>query len=423
MQYDKTITEEQTTETKFVSDKAPEKPIRKLTGVSRKANHSTGKTRPLRKSRLREREQLFSKLFEGANDAIFVMDSEKFIECNETTLKLFGCTNKEEILGHAPWEFSLPVQPDGMDSKQKGIRYISLSLAGENQLFYWQHIKKSGVIFDAEVSLNRVLIGHNYYILSIVRDITEQKQAENEILRLNTDLKELNLAKDKFFSMVAHDLKSPFNALLGLTEIISNPEEDLSLDETRRIAGKVHTLLVNQYNFLQNLLEWSRIQQGRIEFHPTELNLFSISTTIIDLLSGNLIRKNIEIFNQIPEFFYVYADLEMIKSILLNLISNAVKFTPKNGSIFLEAYKNEKHAVIVIRDTGMGISREELEKINQPETIFTKKGTEGEKGTGLGILLTREQIKKHGGTMDIMSEVGTGSTVEIFLPLKPSVAK
>lgn len=253
-------------------------------------------------------------------------------------------------------------------------------------------------------------------IIGTLIDITERKHAELEIKRMNVELAESNATKDKFFSIIAHDLRSPFNALLGLTQLIANPEENLSLEETRQIAGRVNKLLNSQFDFLQNLLEWSRLQQGRMEFNPVKVNLYQIASKAVDLLMGNILRKELTIINNIDTSLEICADQEMIRSVFLNLISNAVKFTYKNGKITLDALRDHDMVEIAINDTGVGINEEELDKLFQLETIFTKKGTEGEKGTGLGIILCNDMIEKHHGTIEIYSEVNVGTTVKLCLP-------
>lgn len=363
----------------------------------------------------------FRTVFENANDAIFIVNNEIFVECNLMTLTSFGCEKKEDIINHAPWEFSPPFQPDGRDSKEKARMYMQAAAGGTPQRFYWNHCRKDHSLFDAEVSLNRVAFGNDFYLQAIVRDTTEQKEAEREIKRMNKELQELNATKDKLFSVIAHDLRSPFNALLGLSEMISNPEGELSLEDTRKIACKIHMLLINQFNFLQNLLEWSRMQLDRVPFQPEKVNLWSIVSNVTDLVSGNLLRKKIELLNYIDENMEIVADPEMIRSILLNLITNAIKFTPRQGSITVNAGHRQGFTEITVTDTGVGMTRDEIEKLFRLDHLFSKVGTEGEKGTGLGVLLCSEMISRHGGTLEFSSEVNVGTSVKISFPEKISL--
>ncbi len=365
---------------------------------------------------LKKTELEFRTLFESAHDAIFIVNNEIFVECNLMTLTSFGCEKKEDIINHAPWEFSPPFQPDGSDSKEKAKIYMQAAAEGTPQRFYWKHCRKDHSLFDAEVSLNRVAFRNDFYLQAIVRDTTEQKQSEREINRMNQELRELNATKDRFFSLIAHDLRSPFNALLGLAQMISDPDEHLSLEDSRKLGGKIHSMLLNQYNFLQNLLGWSRMQQGRVEFHPEKTNISLVAMNVIDLLSGNLLQKKIEITNNINDDTFILADSDMLSSILLNIISNAIKFTPKYGKIVVDVNQTEDQTEILVSDTGIGISQEDCDKLFRLDTIFTKKGTEGEKGSGLGILLCKEMVKKHGGTLEINSVINAGTTVKIGFP-------
>jgi len=367
---------------------------------------------------LKKSELEFRTLFENANDAILIVNNEKFVECNLMTLSSFGCGKKEDIINHPPWEFSPPLQPDGSDSKEKARIYMEAAAGGTPQRFYWKHCRKDYSLFDAEVSLNRVAFRNTFYLQAIVRDTTEQKQAEEEIKRMNKELQELNATKDKFFSVIAHDLRSPFSALLGLSEMISNPDSELGMEDTRKIAGKIHMLLINQYNFLQNLLEWSRMQLDRVPFQPEKVNLLSIVSNVADLVAGNLLRKKIELFNYIDENIEIVADAEMIRSIFLNLITNAIKFTPRQGRITLNAGHQQGCTEITVTDNGVGMTHDEIEKLFRLDHQFSKVGTEGEKGTGLGVLLCSEMISRHGGTIEISSEVNAGTSVKIGLPEK-----
>lgn len=153
-----------------------------------------------------------------------------------------------------------------------------------------------------------------------------------------------------------------------------------------------------------------------MEFNPVIINLNQVASKAVDLLAGNILKKELTIINNIDTSLEICADHEMIRSVFLNLISNAVKFTHKNGKITLDALRDHDMVEIAINDTGVGISEEELDKLFQLETIFTKKGTEGEKGTGLGIILCNDMIEKHHGTIEIYSEVNVGTTVKLCLP-------
>lgn len=249
------------------------------------------------------------------------------------------------------------------------------------------------------------------------RDITERKNMELEISRINQELKESDAAKDKFFSIIAHDLKSPFSGLLGLSEVISDPAEELTLQDMRKYGARLHTLLRNQYHLLQNLLEWSRLQRGAVNFKPERLNLRDHIGNVNDQLAVNYLRKNITVKNDVDPRIVIRADADMLQSILLNLISNAIKFTNRGGNITLGAKTGELGTEVLVEDSGVGIRPDRLDAIFEIEAVSSTPGTDGEKGTGLGLILCREFVEKHGGAIRAESAPGKGSTIRFTLPL------
>jgi len=249
------------------------------------------------------------------------------------------------------------------------------------------------------------------------RDITQRKKMEIEISRINEELHELNAAKDKFFSIIAHDLKSPFSGLLGLSEVISDPTEELTIQEMRKYSGRLHSLLRNQFNLLQNLLEWSRLQRGGIDYKPEQLNLGSQVNLVTDQLAVNILRKNLDLLNEVEPRIIIHADADMLQSILQNLISNAIKFTDQNGRIVIRAKAADKQIEISVEDNGVGISSNRLSTIFNLDEVNSSTGTDGEKGTGLGLLLCKEFIEKHGGTINAESELGKGSIFRFTIPV------
>ena len=249
------------------------------------------------------------------------------------------------------------------------------------------------------------------------RDITLRKTMEIEIEKINEELHESNAAKDKFFSIIAHDLRSPFSGLLGLSEVIADPTEELTIQEMRKYSGRLHGLLRNQFNLLQNLLEWSRLQRGGIDYKPERLNLGSQVNFVTDQLAVNFLRKNLDLVNEVGPRILIHADADMLQSVLLNLISNAIKYTEKNGKIIISAKEVDKQVEISIKDTGVGIGSNRLSTIFNLDEVSSSSGTDGEKGTGLGLLLCKEFVEKHGGTIYAESEKGKGSIFRFTMPI------
>ncbi len=251
------------------------------------------------------------------------------------------------------------------------------------------------------------------------QDITERKKAEQEIKLKNEELSELNATKDKFFSIIAHDLKNPFNSILGFSELLKDEARDLDYNSIIQYSGIIHSSAQHTYELLESLLEWARMQQGRIPFEPRTLLL----NDLIDFeFEGQKIyadQKNIRLINAVHENLIVSVDENMISTVVRNLISNAIKFTHKNGKVELTATTKDKVIEISVTDSGVGISADALDKLFKIETSFSTRGTENEKGTGLGLLLCKEFVEIHGGRIWAESPDsyrGDGSTFYFTIP-------
>ena len=259
--------------------------------------------------------------------------------------------------------------------------------------------------------------------LHISRDITLQKESEAKLKKYNSELKELNQSKDKFFGIVAHDLRSPFQGMLGFTDLILDELETLSKEEIREYLQKVRDSSYSTFSLLENLLNWSRLHTGRMQFNPTNFNITEIISGIFNLLDSNAQRKNIRLINNLSHDYYVFADRQMLHSILLNLTTNAIKFTFEGGTVTFDAKilnrSNQKNEIefipfqkcleISVSDTGTGMSTETISKIFSIEDHFSLAGTANEQGAGLGLILVKEMAEKHGGTLIVKSQEGKGS--------------
>jgi signal transduction histidine kinase len=256
----------------------------------------------------------------------------------------------------------------------------------------------------------------------ICRDITDRKHAEEELKRKNDELLKLNMEKDKFFSIIAHDLRSPFNGFLGLTQIMAEKLSDLTMDEIQRFAVSLRKSATNLFRLLENLLEWSRLEQGLIPFRPASVELRKVSEQSIEMITETAKIKGVGILNNISPGLMVFADTNLLQTVLRNLVSNAVKYTRNGGTINLYAKALTNNTVeISIVDSGIGMSPDLLEKLFRLDDQKSRKGTDGEPSTGLGLIICKDFISKHGGTICVESEEGSGSTFYITLPIPPSV--
>lgn len=254
------------------------------------------------------------------------------------------------------------------------------------------------------------------FVSKQIAQVIERKKNSQAIKIYAEQLKELNQTKDKFFSIIAHDLKSPFQSLLGLSELLTSPDANLSLEEKEEYIQTLFSLLKNQYELLQNLLEWGAMQIGKSEYNPVKVNFTEIVNEKINLLSKNAKNKSIEIVNEINEDVFILSDKHIAGSVLQNFIANAIKFTNRNGRIRIYSSVDGNTVTATVEDNGVGISSEALANIYSLDSVHTTQGTEGELGTGLGLMLCKEMIEKNGGTLKIESEPGEGTRVIFTIP-------
>jgi PAS domain S-box-containing protein len=279
-----------------------------------------------------------------------------------------------------------------------------------------------------EHSINSVIVPHFGAdkkikgFFTIVSDITKLKEEENIIKKQKEELSELNATKDKFFSIIAHDLKNPFNSLLGLSELLFKDYEAYDEESRKEFISLIYDTTQNTYKLLENLLFWSRTQSGRITFNPSHVNIKILVDENIDLLNSIAIGKNIHLQSDIIKDLLIDTDKDLVNTVIRNLISNAIKFTPQNGEINITSRpvivnNLDNFIEISVKDTGVGISEETITRLFKIAENRSTPGTQGEQGTGLGLVLCRECIEKCGGKIWVESEVGKGSTFSFTVPL------
>jgi signal transduction histidine kinase len=289
--------------------------------------------------------------------------------------------------------------------------------------FEKRYVHKNGNIFWGNITISPLWkVGEKpetFFHIAIVEDINERKKDELIIRQQNIQLRELNAAKDKFFSIIAHDLRSPFQVFLGLTKSLAEEANDYTIEELNQIGNDLNQLANNLFGLLKNLLEWAQMQKGSMSFQP---NIFSLSDQIaenVQILKRRGEQKGITIINTISGSLQVYADEKMINSVLLNLLSNAIKFTHKNGTVTISALKTDDDLVkIAVSDTGIGIEKNMGDKLFKIGEKTNRTGTDGELSSGLGLLLCKEFVEKNGGTIWVESEEGKGSTFSFTIPDK-----
>ncbi len=297
------------------------------------------------------------------------------------------------------------LESDDQNKACSGIDYRIITPSGETRWIY--HVCQP--VFD-ESGINIGRRGSN-------SDITSRKIAENHIIDLNKKLSELNANKDRFISILGHDLKSPFNNILGLSEVLTEEISTLRVEEIEDIANNIFRSAQATNKLLEDILMWARTHQGKIPFNPRNLNLSGVFKSTIEILSPIAFAKNITIYSSDVSHLEVFADIDMLKTIMLNLISNGIKFTNNGGRIDISAEKNSDNVTISVSDNGVGIPKETISKLFNISEFITTSGTAKETGTGLGLLLCKDFIEKHAGNIWVVSEDGNGSNFKFTLPV------
>ncbi len=259
--------------------------------------------------------------------------------------------------------------------------------------------------------------------ISRVRQLKKQKILLEKLVEIKTsELRDLNVSKDKFFSIIAHDLKNPFQTIIGFSDMQKEELKAGDFGEVDHYAGMINTSAVQTLRLLENLLEWANSQRGKISFNPSYINLSELFHDEFFMLNERATEKNIELLKSFDDNLTIVADKNMIKTILRNLISNAIKFTSKNGKVEIKAIIEDGQVVISVSDNGIGMTKETIAKLFRLDANLSTRGTENEKGTGLGLFLCREFIEKHNGKIIVESEKDKGSLFKIVFPadIKPS---
>ncbi|MCF8356962.1 MAG: CHASE domain-containing protein [Melioribacteraceae bacterium] len=287
----------------------------------------------------------------------------------------------------------------------------------KNKIIELMHSPKGNIWVQTDKIPYRDEQGKIIGLIGFALDITEHKYAEDELKKSYEQVTKLNAEKDKFFSIIAHDLRSPFNGFIGLTGLMADNSENFSADEFVEHSKSINNSAKRLYKLLEYLLEWAQIQNGAIEFTPKNLELAKLVTESIDTIYERAKQKSIEITNEIESSQKVYADERMIGAVLRNLLSNAVKFTNANGKISIKTgHTNNGTVKISIEDNGVGIPEEDIGKLFKVEEKVSTAGTDGETSIGLGLLLCKEFIDMHGGKIWAESEEGKGSKFYFIIP-------
>ena len=389
---------------------------------------------------LRESERRLTDIIDFLPDATFVIDADGRVIAWNKEIELMTGIPAKQMLGKGDHEYALPfygerrpilidlvtLPQDEIMQKYDLIEYRDGVLLGET---YMPNMLGGKIYLSGKAAALYDSNGQRVGAIESIRDITERKQAEEalraahqEVQEKNAQLRELNASKDKFFSIIAHDLRSPFTALLGYIEVMEQQADDLSAERLKEYLARLNLAARQLYALLENLLTWARLQRGLMEYAPEDIALTQIADEVVALFASNAKQKAITLTNAIPTVVLVSADSAMVNTILRNLVSNALKFTPAGGRIMLSARINTHDVEISVADTGCGMASDVLAKLFRIDNQHTTTGTAGETGTGVGLILCHDLARKNGGALWVESAVGIGTTFHFTLPLACSAA-
>jgi len=369
--------------------------------------------------KLEKSEEQYRIIAENVSDVIWILNIDKlhFTYISPSIYNLRGFTVEEALAQ----EIHQALTPESADKiiKLAKIRIQRFIETNENKgyLDQIQQPCKNGDLIWTEIATKyRFNSKGEIEVFGVSRNINERIKLEKKINEQNRILTKLNATKDKFFSIIAHDLRNPFNAILSISKGISSDIDHFNKADIKKYVDTIHESSQTAYKLLENLLVWARSQKNEIPFNITQVSIISILYEEKKLLKQSADNKNITIHFQLKEDILFKADENMIKTIIRNLISNAIKFTPRNGEIWVSAQNKHENITISVKDSGIGMSDETKAKLFNISDKLSTKGTEDENGTGLGLLLCNEFAKRHKGRILVESEPEKGSTFTLILP-------
>lgn len=355
--------------------------------------------------------------------AVFAVDGQ-LLHANAAMAPLLGLENPAGQLLNPSWAALLAVASDGIvyDGYVNigGYSAVSTSFAarvyrrGERLLILGE--------YDAAqlAAQNAIMADMNREVSTLQRQLLQEKHRLKQTLaqlhEANLRLQELNATKDRFFSIVAHDLRSPFNAIIGLSSLLAEQVRAGDYDSIDQYADTIVESSEQALTLLTNLLEWSRSQTGRVRFEPQSLPLAGLVTETLNLLRAAAQQKVLSLAPEIPADVVVWGDRGMLSTVLRNLVANAIKFTPRGGQIRVSVRRGSGAWEIRVVDNGVGIAPERLAGLFSLDQNQSTLGTDQERGTGLGLILCREFIRRHGGDIRVESRLGAGSSFIFTLP-------
>ncbi len=359
--------------------------------------------------------EIFKNLFEHSVVGMSMTNIDGTLNANKAFCEMIGYAKEE--MENKKWTDC--THPDDIAFHQNVLDNI---LSNGKKSFRWKkrYIHKDGSIIwvDIHTFLNRDEDGKPLHFITTLNDITALIKVEEEIKLQNEKLQHSNAEKNKFFAILAHDLRSPLSSFMGLAEVMAEDITSMTMAEVEDISKSLHQSAFSLFQLLENLLEWSILKEGNMEYHPEENSLNRIIQICIEPVAESAKRKNISLKLDMFQTYYVNCDLKMTETIFRNLISNALKYTNPGGSVLITAEPvNKEEIKVSVSDTGIGMNSELADRLFKLNEQISRKGTEGESSSGLGLLICKELVAKQNGKIWVESEECKGSTFCFTLKL------
>jgi len=360
-------------------------------------------------------ENLLRTLIDNMPDFIYIKDvKSRFVVANKKLAQVHGIRSPMHMAGKTDFDF----YPKELANKYYWNEQEIMALGKPLINIEEQGLDENGdIIYISTTKIPlRDSTGKSIGLVGIGRDITARKKAEEQLAEHAKQLQKLNITKDKFFSIIAHDLRNPFHSILGFTDLLMKNYQGFDDAKKQEFIGLIYESSEHAHNLLENLLQWSRTQTDRIKYNPSNQSLSQIIDETMHVLNASMKKKDIVFNSEIQKGILINVDRNMIETVVRNLLNNAIKFTPSGGKITVSVKDNDNFLAVSVSDTGVGISPEDLPRLFQFEDFHTTSGTAGELGTGLGLIICHEFVKKHGGEIFVTSEQGKGSIFTFTLP-------
>ena len=354
---------------------------------------------------------------------IAILDRKaNYVYVNKYGLEFFGYTNNDIKKGLNLTQLVVDKEEIKLFKERLKNAEVYNELTDGREIFL---SRKNGKKFFGLVYTKIITdINNSQFLLSVTINHEKYRKVNEDYIKAEEELRQLNATKDKFFSIVAHDLKNPFNAIIGFSELIVNNIDEYTKEQIETFVNVINTSSQKGHLLLENLLEWSRSQSGKTVIKPEKFEITELIYENFDLIKEKASQKDIKIEINCKDKHSIYADKNMINTVIRNLLSNALKFTKENGKIVIETktiknlkQKDKSCLKIEIADTGIGIKPEDINKVFDIEYSISTKGTNSEKGTGLGLVLCKDFIEKNNGKIWAESEIEKGSSFFFTLPL------